>query len=483
MEKTDSDPGFIYSGSRDPNASISAGDCANVNTNKGVVSARGGIELPDSFDGVKLENITRDYSFGDIDIDGILNNAKAGDYGPLSTVGSGEVSLLSNIEWKLGHYYSYVRFSSTAAGFNSAVSSIENGPGTAVVKLERDLYVQGDPSEVFKIIGNPVILEQEHRKGFYTGDPPSPTSTFINNGTRITYLDLNGHSIYSDCSLMFGIDVIGEGRIYSKGNVHYRIGVNTDEIITAARGELKIEISKFNVSTSQSKGLYYSEGDIIIQPIESDSELLIEGEGETDDVQEYEVSTPFTEPDGKKVTVGHYVDPEGYWDKGIWKDPPPYYEGNNMKVTKWLEDSGDYMLIAKGKKNNKNLQICLDYDGHKNIDFGDYNVGVVPEDTGLEVKLVDNDGNILSPVPDLSEIGITAAQLDDFGAEILHYFENFSNNVDINVTGTIGGLKGLVFDPGSEGNITINFYPDYANSIVNIQRKMFTVRKISSHEI
>jgi len=53
----------------------------------------------------------------------------------------------------------------------------------------------------------------------------------------------------------------------------------------------------------------------------------------------------------------------------------------------------------------------------------------------------------------------------------------------ININGTMGGKQNIIFEPGPYGNIHINFYPDYLNSIVNVQKKFFTVRKISCTEM
>jgi len=465
------DPGCIYSGSKEPD-SITAGSNADIKTSKGIFSARNTINLPVTFDGKKLEYLTQDYSFGKIDIDGIINNAKTGEYGTLSTVNPGQVSLVSNINWKMGHYFSYLNFNSSSGGFNSSVATIENGPGSARLKLKKDIYIQGTPSDELRIFGNPEIIEfQEHRFGYLAGDPPVPLSNFVNNGISLTYLDLNGHTIYSDCDLAFGIDVVGRGRIYSRGAVHYRIGVNTDEIITACKESLTVEVSKYTSVTSFNKGLYYSDSNITIQPIANNSDLLIEGEDEciSDFVQRYAPFTRFTEPDNKLTTIGLYQDPD--------------YTGNGLKITKWIDQSGDYKLVVEGDGGNRHLQICLDYAGRKNIDFDNYKVGVIPTATDLEVKLLNSNNIILSPQPNLSSLGITEEELDYFGIQAAEYFDNFSHSIDIHVTGTIAGLNSLGFSPGPGGNIKVNFYPDYIHSMVNIQRKFFTVRKISSYTI
>jgi len=465
------DPGFIYSGSKDPNA-ITAGSSANIKTSKGIFSARNTINLPTTFDGKKLEYLTQDYSFGKIDIDGIIDNAKTLKYGSVSTVSPGHVSLVKNINWKMGHYFSYLNFNSSAGGFNSSVANIENGPGSALLKLKKDIYIQGTLSDTFIILGNPELVEfQEHRFGYLAGSPPVPLSNFVTNGISLTYLDLNGHTIYSDCSLSFGIDVVGKGRIYSRGKVHYRIGVNTDEVITACKDDLTVEVSKYTSVTSYTSGLYYSDSNITIQPIADNSDLLIEGEDESisDLVQRYGPFTQFTAPDNKLTTVGHYQGPD--------------YTGNGLKVTKWIDQSGDYKLVVEGDGGDRHLQICLDYGGRKNIDFGNYKVGIIPTATDIEVKLLDNNGSILSPQPNLSSLGITEEELEYFGKQVSYYFNNYNHSVNIHVTGTIAGLDALGFSPGPGGNIKVNFYPDYIHSMVNVQRKFFTVRKISSYTI
>ncbi len=502
--RENTDAGSIYAGYKGDN-SIS-GPCTDVKSNHGIFIARGKINLPDSFDGTKLENVAQDCSIGDINIDEIITNAKTHKYGAITEVHSGVIKFVPEgvmNSWVDGPYYRAAIFTSNADGFNIFTAYVTNTYGHATLKLITDIYVSGSSSEDLKIIGIPEVRYQANHQGWWSGgEDPTREQSHISSSTRTTCIDLNGHSIYSDCNLKFGIDVIGKGRIFCAGNVNYVVGSNGSEIITACKGDLTIELSK-TVMRNQAKGLYYAGGDINIKPFTNGSELWWQGDVE-DHVKE--IPGPYKgeaiklkEPNDKEISIGKYIDPPPYYDSKLKLtiDPPPYYEGNGMIIKKHIDTSGNYKYIAEGSNDpNDNsrapLELCLDYKSNKNISFGNYKIGIIPQavpeegpktDRNFQVKFLNDYDNEISPQPDLSSFGITEEELASFASQIAYYYDFFSESVDININGTMGGKQNIIFEPGPYGNIHINFYPDYLNSIVNVQKKFFTVRKISCTEM
>ncbi len=518
------EPGSIYSGYYDPNdKSISSGANADVSANNGMFIAKGGIDVPSDFVGSIVPFSSKDCLAKPLRVNEIVNSAANNELGPVTHGSGGTLSLQEERQWADGTYYSTIRLTNTSSFISSGVNpDITYNPGGDVIilKLNRDLYVN---SGELKITGNVDALKRERYYGWHDDD--GHYSKYQSTDSRSFYLDLNGHSIYSEDNIKIGVNVIGKGRIFSKRDVEYLVSINTDETVTACNGNIALEISK-SIGKSNTTGLYYASGNIEIGPLKPGGELdwssandttLKEFPGPVDYVSRgagaYSSVTKFTNPTGKTVSIGQYEPPKKDGRGNIIR--PEYYYGNGLLVTKVINvRTGDFYYIAKGNEGNNgtyrnHLQISLDYNDHKNIDLGHYKIKIIPPsgsclDPNLidpnstdpdsddpngwnesaddyTVQLLDDEGN-----PVTMPVDVTQDILDNFALQTVHYFNLSTDSVDITMVGAIksgDGDKGLFFNPGPKGNVLIGYDPSYMNSLVNIQKKLFTVRKIACYEL
>ena len=516
------EPGSIYSGSSDPNdpffKSISSGEDAKVSANKGIFIAKGPIDVPPDFNGSKVEFSSKDCLAKPIRVNDIINSAANNELGPVSSSFGGTLSLQEELHWDDGNYYSIIHLSNTS-GFKSsgADPDITYNPAGDVVtlKLNKDIYVS---SGEFKITGNVDALKRERYYGWYDD---GRHSNYKDTQGRSFYLDLNGHSIYSEGSVKIGVNVIGKGRIFSKQDVEYLVSVNTDETVTACSGNLELEISK-TISESNTTGLYYASGNMEIGPLKPGGNL---DWASSNDVTLKEFPAPvtykgwgpygsvtkFSDPTGKTVSIGQYKPPVKDNYGNIIQ--PEYYYGNGLLVTKVINvKTGNFYYIAKGADHSddysNHLQISLDYDGHKNIDLSHYKLKIIPpagssnDPNSIDPNSIDPnsaDPNEIQPDDDYKVLllddnedpvsmpaGVTQDELENFAVQSAYYFNLSSDSVDITMVGAIKSGdkdKRLFFNPGPEGNVVIGYNPSYMNSLVNIQKKFFTVRKIACYEL
>jgi hypothetical protein len=532
------EPGSIYSGSCDPNdptfKSISSGEQADVSANKGIFIARGSIKVPPDFNGSKVEFSSKDCLSKPIRVNDIINSAANDELGPVSKASGGTLSLQEERQWDNGTYYSTIILNNTS-GFTSSGANpdITYNPAGDVVtlRLNKDIYVS---SGELKITGNADALKRERYYGWYDD---GHHSRYKDTQGRSFYLNLNGHSIYSEGSVKIGVNVIGKGRIFSKQDVEYLVSINTDETVTACSGNLELEISK-TIGESNTAGLYYASGNMEIGPLKPGGDLDWTSSNDVT-LKEfpapvsyknkgsgaYASVTKFSDPTGKTVSIGQYEPPKK--DKFGNIIQPEYYYGNGLLVKKVINvKTGDFYYIAKGADHDNNdsdhLQISLDYEGRKNIDLGHYKIKIIPpagsstdpnsfdpnsidpnsydpnsfdpndpntfepnepqpHNTDYKVELIDENGD-----PVNMPAGVTQDELDNFAAQSAYYFNLSSDSVDITMVGAIKAGdkdKRLFFNPGPKGNVVIGYDPSYMNSLVNIQKKFFTVRKIACYEL
>lgn len=516
------EPGSIYSGFYEPNnASISSGDNAVVSANKGMFVAKGDIKVPSTFIGSIVPFASKDCLSKPIRVNDIVNSAGNNELGTVVSASGGVLSLQEERQWAEGNYYSSVCLTNTT-GFKTSGGSpdISYNPAGDVITLtlNRDIYVS---SGEFKITGNAEVLKRERYFGWY--DEGCHTR-YKDTQSRTFYLNLNGHSIYSEGPVKIGVNVIGKGRIFSKQDVEYLVSINTDETVTACNGNLELEISK-SIGKSNTTGLYYASGNMEISPLKPGGDLDWSSLNDTT-LKEfpapvshwnrgggaYASVTKFSNPTGKTVSIGQYEPPKKDKFGNIIK--PEYYYGNGLLVTKVINvKTGDFYYIAKGNDNNGNyrnrLQISLDYNDRKNIDLGGYKIKIIPPSgASLDPNLIDpnsidpdaGDPNEWDPsfndykVELLDEndnqadmpAGVTQDIIDNFGLQSVYYFNLSSESVDITMVGAIktgSEDKRLFFNPGPKGNVVIGYDPSYMNSLVNIQKKFFTVRKIACYEL
>lgn len=492
--KEPNDSGSIYSGCCvDPGIfNIVAGDASDIICNGGIFSSMGKISIPPSFDGSIIENLPQDYSVQEMDINAILANS--GITEPSKKSGGTLTIQDSWNPWSTGYFHTGIVHKDNDTGV-----SISSGPGTdltiteemgygTVIRLNHDIYLTSD----LTIMGDLGAILRQTNRGWWGGednDVPEEEPAF--GGERCFYLDLNGNTIYSDGDLNIGLNLMGKGRIFSKQNIHYFMGVNTDDTTIACKGDLTMEIPK-SVSASTTSGLYYCGGNMSIQPLTNASPLFW---GWGVDKPETIVfpgpsrnypytATTFASPDipPNNTTLGRYV------PRNIYGHPPVYsshYEGASMIVAKVLDKkSGNYILYAGGIK--KDLEFCLDYDGKRNVNFGNSVIKIEAVGSVIEVDLVSNNLHSGAPLPP----GMTDGNLQILGEQIKTQFDNLSGTVDINFTGAIITAETdpvvnteFVLNPGGEGAINLGYNGEYINALVNALRKNFKVKKISSYEI
>ncbi len=520
------EPGSIYSGSSEPNnstfKSISSGSNAEVSANKGMFIAKGPIEVPADFVGTIVPFSTKDCLSKPIRVDDIVTMAGKNELGPVVSAPGGTLSLQEERQWADGTYYSAVRLVNSSGFKTSGVAPdiTYNPSGNVIIlKLNRDIYVN---SGELNISGNTDALKRESYFGWHNDD--GRYCSYKGTDSRSFYLDLNEHSIYSEDTIKIGVNVIGKGRIFSKKDVEYLVSINTDETVTACSGNLKLEISR-TIGKSNTTGLYYASGNMEIGPLKPGGNLDWSSSNDTT-LKEfpapvsytgrgggaYASVTKFSNPTGKAVSIGQYEPPKK--DKFGNIIQPEYYYGNGLLVTKVINvKTGDFYYIAKGNDSNgdysNRLQISLDYNDHKNIDMGTYKLKIIPPSgSSLDPNLIDpnsidpdaSDPNgWLSPsndytvqlldengVPVSMPDGVTQDILDNFGLQSVYYFNLTTDSVDITMIGAIKSGnedRRLFFNPGPQGDVVIGYDPSYMNSLVNIQKKFFTVRKIACYEL
>ena len=204
---------------------------------------------------------------------------------------------------------------------------------------------------------------------------------------------------------------MGNGKIISKGKIAYSKGVNNNNFLNISGDDLTIEISD-RTTSSYAKGLFYAGDDFLIQPMAFGSLLRMGGgdpNTQTRNVQNYYPGTGLGNPSPSTV-IGYYDDP-GTRPAGLdaWKPWPPdgyqCYKGNRMRVRRVEISGGDHKLLVEGLPGDidDHISICLgnrncpDYPptpGYKNVDFGNYQIGLYTiGGGGYDVKLITIDGS------------------------------------------------------------------------------------------
>ena len=526
-ENTD-DPGYIYSDWEDSsNSSIFAPDETKVISNGGIFSARGSINILD-FDGQKMENLSKSTPLSDVDVAQIVNRARDGELGPMTVINNVGKVKITEKEADINHgetgiYKSTIEISFAGTDFENAVD-VDITDDRAILYLKDDIYINGPGpvsgdetrlltdlgswtgpprSNVFQIQVDSVVLDQEVFEVIEVGDDDDDDDHETHERpslSRDIYLNLQGHSIYSNSHLILGIDVCGEGRIISKGKVAYAQGLNNEQLVCMSGDDLTIEISN-RITSSYSKGFFYASDDFMIRPMADDSLLKMGGLPDRF-VQNFSPSninrdwTKLTTY-GYKTAIGEYHNPPPSGED----DPPPYYSGNWLtvkRITLPEDEGGGHKLQIKGIKKDSlgvwhgdNIQFRIEQPVTKQIDFeGTIEITFIGDEVE-EVIAYDPAGNPTA-------IDLTAEQLITIGRQLAYSFENgFMSSANIRMDATIVGMNEYDDpDPDSEenqcgldagstttGTIDIGWYPDYMKSMVYIQGLNFTVRRTSWQQI
>jgi len=517
------EPGYIFSNWKHegPNTpftySISLGNSAELHCNGGTFSARGKINIPDpnSFDGNIQEDLEQKIGMSEIDVDDMVTRGK---------------NALSP-----GSYYSPGTAIITEERVGDRTVLVFHGPDcftldpNGVLKLNKDIYVNGNKTGVASDNCDPngnydeMLNADKSIKSSYSDrvfnmhlDPDALTEEYyiptysygIRTGEKkkqrirdaeFTF-DINDHTIFSDSHLIFSIDVIGNGKFISNGEIAYTKGVENKDIINISGNDLVIQISD-RVTSSYGRGLFYGEDDFKIQPHQSGSVLgggvitadlfdpdpldpndlipdpndpnfLLDPNGNQIDpndldffypppsipvsmqvkvTQTYYPGTKLSQTDAvtyeDPTYIGFYNDPgpRPDWVPSYDPWPPPghpYYIGSSVLVRRVDMSGGDHKLMVNGLGGD--FKICLypaSTANNKNLE--DYKIGLFSEvGGGYETKLLKSNG-LPAPASALSALGITQAQLDRFGREIAYSFNSTMPSAHIELDGTIVALNKL----------------------------------------
>jgi len=515
-------PGGIYSGwkAKEGEAEVTGimSSSSDITSYGGLLIAMGKIQgIPSTFDGALKSNMPQSLNIGKINVEEILNRAKAGEYtsgAPINTISPGFVQIIDIPPTASypGAYPGMIKrskldvFDSTGF-FNNIIFDTNSG----MLKLKNDIYITGDRSNLnteesrFKILLDLVSPSLQPDVFFLYRRPEAiirevyvfkdilhgfVLSEF--GGTKwIIKLDLNNHTIYSDSHLILGVQLVGKGKIISYGKINCLLGVNSNDVILISEDDLQAEVAE-DSETSYNTGFYHATDDLTIKPISAGSVLLAGAiDGVTPEITSRTYNAGFQfyfqTPPRNTTVVGRYEpapdhdDPNDFWMTD--------YKGEGIIINKINTPEGD-KLVAEG--NGGDFEFCIEYDNNRKINLKDKKIEIIQIDKyNYTVNILDTSGNILEPTD--FDPGFTHAKLEIFGIQIFRDFYKKHGSYTINMKATIASFnKYRNTNPLHEenqskldigGSIILEQNPDYISDIVNLERTSFRVRKLSCCEI
>ena len=537
-EEGTSSPGHIYSSwTSTPapgNYSIEGmADATQIVNYNGMFIGNGPVSIAGTFDGQEIGDHPQNFYFSKIDVGKIVERAKNDAYGDLTPhLNAGTVYIqeenISGSSGTVGTQSGKLIVNANGTGFSSP-DVVKIKEDTQTIVLQKDVFIDGNPvsidsterfadwglllggSNVFRILRSGSMKMEETADVIYHPPQPNPTPALSVPGFytvepqddtgRYVRLDLNGHDIYSYPHLMLGVEIIGSGRIVSYGKIACLMSVNvSDDVVLISGDDLDIELSQ-DTEESHNKGFYYALDDVNIAPM-SDASYLMAGadDGNAEKVCNYyspgNILTSLT-GSPNRTGVGYYnpsSGPSGGSGHNWWKKD---YEGDGIIVRKVTPAGGgaSYLKVESDKEWNgdADLQFCLEYTtpDRTQINLGDHEIRI-PLGTGT-IEIWTSDDLLVS---DPTSLGITQDQLDVFGGQVKDDFNAGSKNYEINMKATVAASNKFknvnslhlenesVFNTDSVGGkFILESNIGYMESILNIERDTFTVRKAACYEI